>query len=130
MTTRDTLRALAALAATQGEAAGDLADDISALVRIKGERHQVVFRAPRPISIIEAIRLRVEAGVPDHAGAVRYPPTDAGVHRLSVTWEVEAPAPTIFDLPVQPPAPAPPPAPTRGHVWQLLLDGEPLPGSL
>jgi hypothetical protein len=131
-TTREQLRALFALAATQGEAAGDLPDGLSALVRIAGERHQVVFRAPRPIGLVEAIRLRAEAGVPDRAAAVRYPPTAAGVHRLSVTWEAVAPAPTIFDLPPQPaaPAPKPKPAPARGRVWQLLETGEPLPGSL
>lgn len=132
MTTRVLLHALFALAQTQGEAQGDLDDGLSVLVRVRGERHQVVFRARRPIGIVEAISLRAAADVPDHAEAVRYPPTEAGTHRLSLTWEAEAAAPTLFDQPLAavPASAAPPPAPTRGHVWQLLAEGEPLPGSL
>jgi hypothetical protein len=135
MTTREQLRALLTAARAQGEAQGDLEDGMGVLVRVKDERHQLVFRRQgAPIGLVEAISLRVAGDVPDHAAAVNYPPTDAGVHRLSLTWEAEAPARTIFDLPPQPaahaPAAPPRPAPARGHVWQLLAEGEPLPGSL
>lgn len=120
------------IAATRdGEACGPVDEGVTALVRVKGGRRQVILgRYERPLSTIETITLTATGNIPDDAQATCYYPTNQGYWRIEYRWEVAAVAPaSLFDQ-APAPRPEPPPAPARGHVWGLLETGEPLPESL
>jgi hypothetical protein len=121
VTLRRIFEELYATAALQGEASRQLAQGAAILVRVDGQRRQVVLsRQGVPLGTIEIITFQAHGGIPDYAVGVSYLPTASGRYRVAFTWEVVPPLPTLFDL-----------SPTNeSHVTRLLREGEPLPGSL
>lgn len=108
-------------------------------VRASGPRRQVILaRQGAPVGLVETDTFIAHGRIPDDAAGVCYPPTPAGLYRVSFTWEIATPLPTLFDLapaadgdlPQLAPAEAKVPAPAASHVTQLLAEGEALPGDL
>lgn len=106
------LYALAAARETpeqRGEAFKHLGRGAEITVRAHGRRRQVVLaRAGVEVGEIEEQTFRRDGAIPDTAERRAYA-SISGWYYVAFTWEVPAPAPTLFDLPLAPPAAEPEP---------------------
>lgn len=99
MTLRSRFAELYATAELRGEARAQLAGGAALLVRVGGERRQVVIsRQGAPVGMVETDTFVAHGNIPAAAAGVCWLPTRAGLYRVSFTWEVPAPPLTLFDL--------------------------------